>query len=107
LLTLTLSPDWARKQCPRGAASRGEEQVVANKSELIAKPFRGLGKAIVKLSSKTRFLVAAVAVDSRGSLNVDRARGDRDEDEREEPGAGPDDMPTEREKRDTPIQYGG
>jgi hypothetical protein len=51
-------------------------------------------------------LTAAVAVDTRGTLNIVGSRASRDDDDREKPGAGPDDMPTEREKRDSPIHLG-
>jgi hypothetical protein len=79
---------------------------MAGRSKLIVKPFRGLGKLMLGVSAKAWTLTAAVAVDTRGTLNILGSGADRDDDDRERPGAGPDDMPTEREKRDSPIHLG-
>jgi hypothetical protein len=79
---------------------------MAKKTELIVKPLRGLGKLIFRVSARAWTLTVAVAADSRGALNLTRARGARDDDDRDKHRAGPDDMPTDREKRDTPVQFG-
>jgi hypothetical protein len=65
---------------------------MANKSESIFKPLHSLTKLILECSTEAKKLSAAAVVDSRGTLNLPRARGDR-ADNREGPGAGPDDMP--------------
>jgi hypothetical protein len=74
--------------------------------EIRAKPGMPVWGRCEEGRSHSLILAAAAAVaDSRGTLNLARAQGDR-ADNRERLGAGPDDMPTEREKRDTPIQCG-
>jgi hypothetical protein len=79
---------------------------MAGRSQLIVNPFRGLGKLMLGVSAKAWALTAAVAVDTRGTLNIVGSRAGRDDDDSETPGAGPDDMPTEREERDSPIHLG-
>ena len=70
---------------------------------LTLNPFRGLGKLMLGVSAKAWTLAAAAAADTRGTLKLAGSRVGRDDDDREIAGAGPDDMPTEREKRDSPL----
>ena len=79
---------------------------MAGRSKPIVNPFRGLGKLMLDVSAKAWTLTAAVAADTRGTLNLIGSSVGRDDDDREMAGAGPDDMPTEREKRDTPLHLG-
>ena len=79
---------------------------MAGRSKLIVKPFRGLGKLMLGVSAKAWTLTAAVAVDTRGTLNILGSGADRDDDDRERPGAGRSDMPTERENATAPFISG-
>ncbi len=80
---------------------------MAGRSQLIIRPFRGLGKLVLVVSAKAWTLTTAVAIDRRGTLTILRSRPVRDDDDDwERPGAGPDDMPTVRETRDSPIHLG-
>jgi hypothetical protein len=88
------------------AAPIHEEQVVANRTELMIELLRGFGKLIFRASARAWTLTAAVAADSRGTLNLARSRRREEKDEGNKYRAGPDDMPTDREKRDTPLQFG-
>jgi hypothetical protein len=79
---------------------------MAERSQLIVKPIRGLGKLMLDVSAKAWTLAVAGAADTKGTVNVAGSRPDRDADDREMPGAGPDDSPTEREERESPIHMG-
>ena len=79
---------------------------MAGRSQSIANPFRGLGKLMLDVSARAWTLTAAVAADTRGTLNLMGSGLGRDDDDRETAGAGPDDGPTEREKRDSPFHLG-
>jgi len=61
---------------------------MAGRSQLIVNPFRGLGKLMLGVSAKAWALTAAVAVDTRGTLNIVGSRAGRDDDDSETPGPG-------------------
>ena len=79
---------------------------MVGKSQPIANPIRGLGKLMLVVSAKAWTLTVAVAADTRGTLKIIGSRVSPEEDDREMAGAGPDDMPMEREKRDNPFRLG-
>ena len=79
---------------------------MAGRAHFIIRPIRSFSKLMRGVSTKAWILTTAVAADSRGSLMIIGARFDQDDDDRERPGVWPDDMPTEREKRDSPIHLG-
>jgi hypothetical protein len=79
---------------------------MAGRSQSILKPFRGLGKLMLGVSAKAWALIVSVAADTRGTLTIVRSGIGREDDDRERAGAGPDDMPTNRETRDSPIHLG-
>jgi hypothetical protein len=79
---------------------------MANKSDLIRRPLLGLTKFVIEGSAEATKLAGAAIARSRARLSRAQMQAEQLED-REEPGRGPDDKPTDRERRDTPIQYGG
>ncbi|MBV8963496.1 MAG: hypothetical protein JOY67_09665 [Hyphomicrobiales bacterium] len=79
---------------------------MAGRSEFIIRPVRSFSKLMLGVSTKAWSVTLAVAADSRGTLSIIGARVGRDDDDWERPAAGPDDLPTEREKRDSPIHLG-
>ncbi|SDR54048.1 hypothetical protein SAMN05444161_5657 [Rhizobiales bacterium GAS191] len=82
---------------------------MAKNPQSITKPLHGLAKVILDGSTNAKRLAVAAIAGSRAKFNRAHAnayvQGD-EADGKEEPGRGPDDRPTDREKRDTPTNYG-